>query len=909
MTSAVDDSFHAGIAVRELWGALSSKSFDREAASPIRQILDTTKSQFKLSKETSDEDVLAKLKKTLLLASSHQTARPAVLGVATVLGDIGTIGGVDASSDALMKTAREVRSAVFLALTSSPLSRLILKLQNSISEEFIAASLFPPRYRRAIELIRFEAEKAQKQGPEAQVSDMVGVGSAIYSLRSLLEPFKGKPAALSEKSLLLKEACDYFLSMMNRVEPRFLKALELNEKATDLFNKVQVFSSGTKPLAAQEVKKLEASLRLIEKSVSPLVTDGILPPSLLTCIHADRAYCLAQGSYSQGGIRSIKNTDRGGIQEICRLVKSIEIPSRYRRAILADNRENTELLDLLGEVRELVHKNDLIPPGYDESVSLLEELHSKKRDKKSLTAEEGRSLNYFLHFALENKNLNALLWNKEERSPIEELLCSFTYITSQASGATGQIDKVSTKLQFLGVTGFLNTCRELDKYINESEGKYAKSSLYTSLMKLKKKASRKDLPDFESNFSVLFPLTHVGVSLGTQSTRAARFSPEHAQAVAWMKAFAETKGTEKVLGALNAYEGLLQTATKLRTTLMQNALTAKAAVAFSDLRAIEQFSDVDRLLCLVPEETLGKELTTLKECSVTALSVGRDLDYALQSLPGYEPGDIVFDHEKKLKLFNQKGETVTIYSEKKKSLLEVAKDAVTRGIFCVQPYFTGPLSHVGIVLFQPDKDGTTLVSRADIAYAGYQTRPFTMLDSAVSQTLRPKWDAMLTPEAKVKLGPFFQTTLTQRYSGLLADFVRRNRSELGKIQSDPYKASRAFTDTLPPPFKSMFDRYIRSFVHVSSPKQLEGDELATLFSTEMFCSEFVGAVMIKILQELNEQLSKELDIAKVFQEEAFIHPDELPTLHPDKLAEKIQGFYTSPPPPVITALLLGKDGS
>jgi hypothetical protein len=98
---------------------------------------------------------------------------------------------------------------------------------------------------------------------------------------------------------------------------------------------------------------------------------------------------------------------------------------------------------------------------------------------------------------------------------------------------------------------------------------------------------------------------------------------------------------------------------------------------------------------------------------------------------------------------------------------------------------------------------------------------------------------------------------------------------------------------------------VASFTPQKKAENLKG--LGEPFSTGMFCSEFAGAVMTEVLRGLELKLRKETGLASVFREEAFIRPEELATLHPNKLAEQIGEFYTRSKRPVITRLLLGQE--
>jgi hypothetical protein len=400
-----------------------------------------------------------------------------------------------------------------------------------------------------------------------------------------------------------------------------------------------------------------------------------------------------------------------------------------------------------------------------------------------------------MEYALGNKELNDYLWGKGELSPIEELICSFTYVTREIIQPQASLDRVSDKLQTLGITNFHETCLQLDKSISENQGHH-KGTLYDQLTKIKENVAATDKADFNKNYAILFPLTEKAPSL--QAKGDARFSPEHAAAVQWMKdyltgvatpqapqqkrkkkASEPSKKLTEARQGISEYSELLKTATAQRNALIEKAEGSGAAVRVGDMRVVDQYSNVHQLLELLPaeEEGEGGPIGQLKEAADLASKIADQLDYSMQMLPSYEPGAILFDHEKKMKTFKQKGESPRIYSEMGKfKFLEVVKDAMKKGVFAVQPYFTGALTHAAVFLSLPDSDGTRLLTRGEVT-TPCELTPVNMIESMWTVALNPNFDKMLSPEALKALkarGTGYKTELARRYSDHLTKFFQKH---------------------------------------------------------------------------------------------------------------------------------------
>jgi hypothetical protein len=929
------NALNASRAVQGFWTELVRGASEKGGAlqlpggaqKSVQQIIASAKTHFKLGEELTNEDVLSKIQGYLTMASALPSARAAVLGIATVLGDLGVVGamGAEDTDKELMRTARKVKAKVFLAMTQGWFKSKLMKFQNSLSERFINAGIFPPKYRQAIERARAATEKASKKGSPAASSEGRQVGACALVLHNLLHDFVNNPGntqAQREQGSLLDRACTAFLDAINGTIPHFQEAIELEERANKVFQSVASISE-QEQIDSKLIERYIKELRELEPEVSKNVKRGLLPPSFLTRIRIDLAYCLARQQSTKGSQRGIDSQ----IQKLLASVKNT-LPSQTWTQLTSQYLDASQRVNVIKEARKLVHNSARNFEEYDEAVSLLDDLRTEKKKKEDLSEREKGLLRNFMQYARGNKELNDYLWGKGELSPIEELICSFTYVTREIIQPDASLDRVSDKLQTLGITDFRNTCWKLDEYISENQGHH-EGTLYDQLTAIKEKVAAADKADFNKNYAILFPLTEEAPSL--QAKGDARFSPEHAAAVQWMKDYLTRvtttqappqKGKKKAshpsedltnaLQDISEYSELLQTATEQRNALIERAEGSGAAVRVGDMRVVDQYSNVHQLLELLPEEEEGEggPIGQLKKAAKQASGIADQLDFSMQMLPSYEPGAILFDHEKKMKTFKQKGESPRIYSEMGKSKLwEVVKDAMKKGVFAVQPYFTGALTHAAVFLSLPDSDGTRLFTRGEVT-TPCELTPVNMIESIWTVALNPNFDKMLSPEAHEKLkekwGTGYKTELARRYSDHLTKFFQAHQQELTeKVENDPYKAAQAFINELRPEVQPIINSFVASFTPQKKAENLKG--LGEPFSTGMFCSEFAGAVMTEVLRGLELKLRKETGLASVFREEAFIRPEELATLHPNKLAERIGEFYTRSKRPVITRLLLGQE--
>ena len=150
------------VGVCKLWEAMSSKKsgscgvleMPGGADVIIKKIVKDARETLNI-KGDSDSEVLLKLQEILNEASSSSSARSAIIGIATVLGDVGSFGRVLASrapesdeqikSISLMDVAREVSRTALLHMAKGGMDRCIQKLQNWLSDIAIETGFFPKK--------------------------------------------------------------------------------------------------------------------------------------------------------------------------------------------------------------------------------------------------------------------------------------------------------------------------------------------------------------------------------------------------------------------------------------------------------------------------------------------------------------------------------------------------------------------------------------------------------------------------------------------------------------------------------------------------------------------------------------------------------------------------------------------
>ena len=1051
--------FEAGETVRGLWNEIQNTQVEAkeghlDIAGAVKTVTKKAREKLNLG-AVSDIEVLNRLQQTLVLASKSSEARSAVIGIARLLKDLGTLGHAEKETS-LMQTARKVSNEVLQKMAKGFFPSLIMSLQSWLSEILTEAHILPAEYRSAIERALKPSQDAFASSEPHQIRFLC---RELHDIQQATETLLSNPEGTRKQKQLLKK----IQIGLERFINSFQKGIKLFDEAESLEREASTaLAEAEKTLAEREPPGLAdriQELGKLEQSVAKHMRHGLLPPTLLARIRIDLACYLT------------KQQPNGPNPRVLKLVDSVknQLPIQLRKRLLLVASKDEEMdtrLGILKDAREFVHKGAAIFENYDKAIKLLEQLHAGTKDKNSLGRDERKLLKEFLAYARANKQLNESLWAKEDLSPVEDLICSFTHVTLVTVQPQGHLGKVTNRLSDLGIPQFLDAfqgagndeqkqvVRKLDKYISIGDEQQYEGKLYESLLELrtwiennnpkklgefdkkfralfpcdaqqkapllnrfdaehervvsemahfvgepiqgKKKVptalkaaregltkysdrlqtakeeriheqegrtlglddyiteyekkhqgylydslvtlktwvgknAKEDLPKFTETFQTLFPLDRKNAPPGSQAKGTDRFSAEHANAVLWLSGYVKeiSKGKEKVPDAivlarteLHQYSTLLQSARDQRDRLIDAAEHAKKAIDLADLRVVEQYADVNELFKLLPDdEDLGGQIEQLRESATQASTIAQKLDYAMQVLPSYEPGDLLFDEEGRMKAYKRGEEKGSVYSEIPLSLsnaVRVFKDTVSKGVFATQGFWTrSKYTHVEPCVSLPDDDGTVLKQQIGVT-TPCRVTPIDFFESVWITSLRPDFDKVLTAEAKEALkeawGINYQDELARRYSRLLTEFVCRNREVLEEnVQNDPYKGAVAFIDSLPDILVVNYKKRLKSIVESFAPKKeakpLDGEDLKETFSTRMFCSEFSGAVLMKVLEKLNVELVEELPALKqpkAFIDQVFISPDKLPRLHPGALANQVGAYYTEAKRPVLTRLLLGQ---
>ena len=241
-------------------------------------------------------------------------------------------------------------------------------------------------------------------------------------------------------------------------------------------------------------------------------------------------------------------------------------------------------------------------------------------------------------------------------------------------------------------------------------------------------------------------------------------------------------------------------------------------------------------------------------------------------------------------------------------------DLVEKGVFAVQPYFTGQRTHTAIVLTQPDETGSAAVCRAEVT-GGFWIDPVDIAGSLTAVPYEPNFEAMLSEGGKGELQKHWDektylAKIQRLYASQLADFMNTNKKEFYRIENDCILAAYAYVSKHPA-MQAIFERYTPKQTEEDRPRPLSEKDKEKLagFQTKMFCSQFVTAITQAVLKEVNKALNKELKTKnkQYFAPMTLIPEKDYATMDPGALEEEIKSHYSVAPFPFITRFLLGKD--
>ena len=629
--------FEAGETVRELWSEIRNTEIGAtegrlQIAGAFKKVTQEARTALEMSEDAKDEAVLNKLQETLLLASKSSEARSAVIGIARTLKDLGTLGHAEENAH-LMQTARTVSNKVLQTMTKGPLSSLIMSIQNWLSEKLTEAHILPKYYQEAVERAHKLSREAEEVTSPVQIRSLhIALVDLQRATKTLLEQ-QDTSAAQIKFGKSLARGLDRFIERLNWGIKLFDEAEDLERDASKAFS---ITESALTPEGSGQLDTNIDQLRILEQRAMKLVQKEVLPESVLNRIRIDLACCLAH----KGGDQST----------VHRLSKSIAatLPRFLRSQLISD-----QTISVLREAREQIHRQSGFAK-YQEAIRLLTQLTLPKGDanrlvKSKLSKTQLAIVENFFEWAIANPRLNEFLHEKYPKTPLEETLSSFTYVTLQQN-QTAADDALKMMREIFQEGGDIHRYCDMRDELQELWKKEPKGYGGTVDQSIRLLKACKGLPRQEEIFQLVDKLKFPPDA----SEWEARFSPAHIQAVeslvrvveevfslpvatkkpsknrTGMITQAQKDKLEKVKEQLTLYKETLSKAQTLRQKLTDEAEKGKKKIDIEQLRTLEHYSRIAPCLELLP--AASKKHSVLINKLQTQAKVAADYITALDDL-------------------------------------------------------------------------------------------------------------------------------------------------------------------------------------------------------------------------------------------------------------------------------------
>ena len=648
--------------------------------------------------------------------------------------------------------------------------------------------------------------------------------------------------------------------------------------------------------------------------------------------------------------------------------------SRFDEAVATLNMSKDSLTPELQE--ELVQVEGSMDPEKLKSLfGKIEKLKTEYRgifllgrvlSDKKLTSAEQPEFEQFLIRSLGDMALNRRLHSKAEKTAAEEKMETFTFNTRQMDACMTSVSAIEEALAQTGLQELAEKCTSY-------------------------KLSEEELKDFISSFDErsdesvkagLQELRELQQKLSVEPSRLAwedRLSPGRVHLLRQLR--------EKVIETRMKIDGI-STSTmpfSLRRTEIENSIEynirlmqkvmdeidkqlelveeihegiADAArlesvpgqippLTLADLWNLDRLSKIDDITKWV-DVPVSQKIKNILDSVSKVETLRSALDTLIDILPSYLPGDVLLEEEGMLKRYKGVGDLV--FSEMSlvrhpAEALSLYRTYLSKGIFAVQPYFTGSRMHANIICLQ---DGEFINCEAPLSYSG--TKP-TFENSLLNAVYRPNFLAQLTIEGRAALQRLFgplqegqlQELLLDLYSKSFTEFFVHNQEALEKIKVVATDAAKAFFRDLAQHVASptqqltnaVYSKVLspvaqavtavvgvprrilrgkRSLPSGGSPLRATAVPTAEMFEMKdrMFCSEFASRVITEMERVVNEHLNQRL---REKNPEAFpvqflspAIPLDIPrnSIHPNRLGSLLEssGAYTRAPLPLATRLLV-----
>jgi len=878
-------------AIEKIWTDLNTEETTKKGVltlsdgirASIEDITGKTASTLGLENK-SDAEILEELGRQLTEALKTKSTQTAAAGLANVLETLGTLGkGLDGQTDtALYSKARQIGRDTLLKLPRGFISRIVYRFRDLLDEASLTAGVLPSNYRKAIEKAKTSLDGTQEREPPETI--LLRIRGLVVDLKDTIGDLKKKPG-ISKANL---SGLEKIKSRLNDILRTVISALSTLHSEAEAASKAETKSRKAVARSRELIKEKRPKKGDLTKAVNslntriaqnkPHIKNGLLPKSLQTQLQLEIVAC------------QLKSTDAESKQKAKTSLEEIRqtLPKLLQKDLGGDTS-----LEAIESVRSAL-EHHAKAHEYSTVINILDRvLGSGTKTGPKLKEEEARIVESFLIFAHGNRDLNAFLYNKEPKTAAEELLCGFTYVTLEPD-TTQQTEEVQTALNESGLQEISERFDEIKRH----QGRFERAV--------------KDL-DQEQLIHHLFP---------PLETYYERFEsiPEHKEKIeAAIKELREEALSSDNRRAINTAANLLEAYHKALTRYENARADLKSQqnpLSLAHLRAVQHTSRLYQLLNLFPAAATSRArlqnetLIGLKESTVEVSNILYALNNLLQALDSYRPGDIVLDDERRTKAF-QGGKKPT-YSKMGKGIVNqvrMLKELSKRGIFAVQPFYTGGKTHAACVSISEG-----FLEKSEVV-SDYSQEAVRFTEALTSVAYRPDYVNLITENGRKALENEWgkenvQTRLTQIFAEELTEYLKENESDLKKMKNDAIKAANAFLIGLRKAVPVVARPGLRAAeraILARAPETQEEQEGVT----KKFCSEFVSQLIDAVEQRVEARLKKEFrNLPSLFKTIGDVPYEEV---HPNRLKSLIQKehdgrvTYSKMPPPLVVRLLLGEN--
>ncbi len=593
---------------------------------------------------------------------------------------------------------------------------------------------------------------------------------------------------------------------------------------------------------------------------------------------------------------------------------------------------------------------------------LLEKAISEHEKKGApLTTEEKADLDSFLRASMGNMDLNEWLRSKVAPTDVEEFLIGFTFCTTDFDAKEARVMAVQTVLENMGLLELFAAYRDVrrsEKQVCDALGECVKI-LDDCGMKEQEHVQLlldKLSPPFRSKWHEFRTeaykdlLRQIGRELPEIGSR---IPPGEEQ----------ERFDECIHGVVDLLQKRLELIEAIDRDIKRYEEQAsdpkrEPPLHVSDFRDMMMLTKVNRYLTRLCHESYDLEDTPWKDLyDRTDLAAAQEewLSSFVSGLPGYLPGDVLLEDERLLKTYEGRGAPVfsqlSLRSHPLQTTATLWRAFRSKGVFAVQPYFTGGRIHASLIRAE---DGDLKTCEVPLKYTGIEP---TVLNSLLTVVYRPDFLCQLTDEGKRALKALWgdlsddqlREHLRNIYSECLSTFVTEPRQK-GIIESHEEVSSSTaamafFLDAMqkaPTPLQQLTElvasRVLKKPVEpsvsaaIERPRRLlkakrrlpsSSPQPSTLrtysvptpsdleLREKMFCSEFVSRVITAAEDRMNQRLQalrqEQEPGAPPIQFLKPAIPSGIPreSIHPNKLEAILQSQYRRADVPLITKLLVG----